>query len=336
MKRFTMLLFFVLAVCPAFSHSVKEKDGVYTITHSWGYKNDYWKCHFEIDKSVYEHYRQIPVHQCFQWDELAMYVISEEDRACLRELIGKFLKIGEKAGYSADENVYNVVAFVQSLNYVTDEESKGCEEYFRYPVETLVDGEGDCDDSSILIAAILQEMGYGVVFLVYDDHLALGVKGAGYIQGAYFTFRGSNYYYLETTSSGWHLGEVPSQYRDAIPTLVPLVHKPIIRFYTASFQCDGYYETDREVKMNLNCDIENVGLGATQDLYLHVLVRSGSASGNVVRDMYFKINEMDGGTKMQTQISLFVPRPIVGVVECRVEGYNVEPQSITIDGLVLK
>lgn len=336
MKRFVLLLVYVLAVCSAFPHSVKEKDGVFTITHSWEYKDDYWKCHFDIDKSVYEYYQQKPAHQISQVDELATFVISENDRVCLRELIRKILLIGEKAGYSDDENVYNVVAFVQSLKYVTDEKSKGCEEYYRYPVETLVDGEGDCEDSSILIAAILQEMGYGVVFLAYEGHLALGLRAVGAIPGSYYTFRGGNYYYLETTNSGWHMGEMPSQYMNETPLIIPLIHKPIIHFNTASYQYDGYYDSDREVQLNLNCEIENVGLGATQGLYLHVLVKSAATSGNVIREQYFKINDLDGEMKMQARASLFVPRPLIGVIECRIEGYNVEPQSITIEDLNLK
>lgn len=51
-------------------------------------------------------------------------------------------------------------------------------EYPKYPVETLVEG-GDCEDKSILLAAILRAMGYRTALLVFSGnpgHIAVGVE----------------------------------------------------------------------------------------------------------------------------------------------------------------
>jgi hypothetical protein len=100
--------------------------------------------------------------------------------------------------------VSSVMALQQSFKYVYDMDSKGFEEYIRYPLETLVDREGDCDCHSICSAALLYSMGYEVVLLRImfpegDGHLALAVEGAEGIPGNFFELSGKRYYYCEVT-----------------------------------------------------------------------------------------------------------------------------------------
>jgi predicted transglutaminase-like cysteine proteinase len=100
--------------------------------------------------------------------------------------------------------VSTVMALQQSLKYVYDVDSKGFDEYIRYPLETLVDKEGDCDCHSICSAALLYSMGYEVVLLRImfpegDGHLALAVEGAEGIPGNFFELRSKKYYYCEVT-----------------------------------------------------------------------------------------------------------------------------------------
>ena len=42
------------------------------------------------------------------------------------------------------------ISFVQSLNYTSDLESSGYDQYPRFPYETLYENGGDCEDTSIL------------------------------------------------------------------------------------------------------------------------------------------------------------------------------------------
>ena len=50
-------------------------------------------------------------------------------------------------------------------------------EYPRYPIETLVDNEGDCEDTAILTASLLNLMGYDAVLLDVPEHMAVGISG---------------------------------------------------------------------------------------------------------------------------------------------------------------
>ena len=53
-------------------------------------------------------------------------------------------------------------------------------------------------------------MDYDVIFLWYmSGHMAVGVKVDGYDEGKYFEYEGDKYFYIETTASGWEIGEEP-------------------------------------------------------------------------------------------------------------------------------
>lgn len=73
---------------------------------------------------------------------------------------------GEKVGYAQF-----ISWFVQTaVDYKTDQQSKGVSEYWRYPLETLYDKEGDCEDGAILLAALLYAAGYDSGIYLLPEH----------------------------------------------------------------------------------------------------------------------------------------------------------------------
>jgi len=109
------------------------------------------------------------------------------------------------------EKVNFVIAFVQSLPYTQDIVTTPWNEYPRYPIETLFDRGGDCEDTSILVMALLDRMGYDVALLIlsHERHAAVGIAIEG-ATGSYYSHGGKKYFYLETTGDGWEIGEMPS------------------------------------------------------------------------------------------------------------------------------
>ena len=59
----------------------------------------------------------------------------------------------------SDDYVRFVAAFVQICIEYDYDEYNGDYEYWRYPLETLFDGTGDCEDTSILLAALIDAKG---------------------------------------------------------------------------------------------------------------------------------------------------------------------------------
>lgn len=87
-------------------------------------------------------------------------------------------------GYGEYMRVSVALAFTQTATpYIADEELYGCGEYWAVPSETLRYHGGDCEDTAILLASILEAMGIEWKLLKYPDHLAVGavIDGDGYL-----------------------------------------------------------------------------------------------------------------------------------------------------------
>jgi len=150
------------------------------------------------------------------------------DDSVIISLADQLTSLAQDHDYNASETVNFVMSFVQqSIHYWEDSESKDQKEYWRYPIETLVDEQGDCEDTSVLFAAIIENMNtYEAVLLFYiiDDetgHLASGVSGFN-MDGFSISFEENDYYYVETTSTGFKAGEKPNDIPDEPEKIIPI------------------------------------------------------------------------------------------------------------------
>ena len=294
--RFTLVLLF-LTVIQCVAHSVVEDGDQYIVTHEWTSQDRRWSCNLNIPVELYQYYQG----RAHQSDEPVQFVLSEFHHDCMEALVRSFCEGGEKVGYSSSDNMRNVIRFVQSLRYVTDKESKGEDEYVRFPVETLVDGVGDCEDMAILAAAILHEMGYGVLMVQLPEHLALAVDCGSELEGTYYTYQGTRYFYLEVTHIGWDIGQIP----------------------------DLYDEVIFEVK----CDLENMGPGTTDGLSVRVLFERHN--GTVAVERVFRLDELREGESGEYELKVSVPRPFYGRLDIHCEGRNFVTESSAFDSVEL-
>jgi hypothetical protein len=53
-------------------------------------------------------------------------------------------------------------------------------------------------------------------------HMAVGVSRDEIENGAYCEYAGKKYYYIETTDSGWQLGEMPEELNNETAILTPI------------------------------------------------------------------------------------------------------------------
>jgi hypothetical protein len=170
----------------------------------WTYGGRSLRYTINIPKPLYDYYRN-QVHD----SNYSKYALSRNDRKVLDRIITSF----EENADSKTEAAYNVVAFVQSLPYFKDDVSTGYDNYARYPIETLVDNGGDCEDTAILTAALLKEMNYDVVLINPPGHMAIGITCSD-CSGISYTHDGKKYYYLETTERNWKVGQMPDKYKN--------------------------------------------------------------------------------------------------------------------------
>ncbi len=102
--------------------------------------------------------------------------------------------------------------FIHDLNYVYDH-TLGHNDYPKYPIETLIEETGDCEDTSILMASLFKRAGYDVVLFNLPGHISVGIK-CDFDYG-YTNYNNKKYCYVESTSKyDWEIGEVPSDYLD--------------------------------------------------------------------------------------------------------------------------
>lgn len=145
----------------------------------------------------------------------------EEGRIAIGNLTREFEDVFKRhREWLKQDRIDFVLSFVQSLPYTLDDVTTGYDEFRRYAIETLVEGGGDCEDTTILVAAILRGLGEQTALLFTPGHIALGVSGN--FTGASVTHNGMKYYYCETTGTGWTVGELPTSSGINVTDIIPL------------------------------------------------------------------------------------------------------------------
>jgi hypothetical protein len=129
--------------------------------------------------------------------------------------------------YDNQEDFANgVLMLVHQITYVETTPAK-------YPVETIADGQGDCDLFSLIAASIMKAGGLNVALLYYENeaHMNIGVNLPNAPKDArdsvyYFTHYETKYYIAESTGGnwkdGWRVGECPTDLKQVSAEILTL------------------------------------------------------------------------------------------------------------------
>ena len=218
----------------------------------------------------------------------------EEGRTSIGNLTREFQNVFKRhREWSKQDRIDFVLSFVQSLPYTLDDVTTGYDEFRRYAIETLIDGGGDCEDTTILVAAILLGLGEKTVLIFTPGHIALGVSGN--FTGTSVTHNGTKYYYCETTGTGWTVGVMPISSGITVTNIVPLVpskigpapkpdrktipkptpHKPSPEITTPTPQTPPLKTTPEETKPETQTDTESNSRLGTAIIILFILIGLG-------------------------------------------------------------
>lgn len=222
-SKFYFFVIFILLSTASFSADLCPPDTVedgYAVKKYFWLYNIPWEWNVEVPIQIVNYYQQKPRPK---WTgDFAYYskYIDPSDKGI--QYVAKALKetmADAKVNYkwTKDQEIMFIISMIQQIRYVPDS-VMGVRDYEKYPVETLFDGYGDCEDKAILGAALLKKLGFDVVLIFLEtpdhkrSHIALGVEMMGKSSGNYFQFLGKKYYYIETTYAGWHIGEIPEEW----------------------------------------------------------------------------------------------------------------------------
>ncbi|MFH1509540.1 MAG: hypothetical protein ABID67_00100 [Candidatus Nealsonbacteria bacterium] len=217
----------------------------------WYYHDEPWKWDYSFSSDWYDYYKNKE-----HGDHSASYVTSEDKY--IKEIADMLKTASEKNNYSGS---LFATAFIQSLGYVGDDVI-GYNDYPKYPLETLAEQNGDCEDTSYLAAAIIEAMGIDSVLVELPGHMAIAIAFSGEPSGYYYKMNnGWRYYYIETTGDGWQLGDLPEdsyKYKAATLVKLPSNEKEIV-FPSYENPCysssdfSGYYYDGKNYYSNNTC-----------------------------------------------------------------------------------
>lgn len=232
MRKIWLVVLLLLVSNLTYSQWVALDEGEYLIHRVWMYNDTVRVCETKVAKELYDYYQQERVHYFYRYemegkqigDNRKSFVFSENGKPVIKDLARRL----ETIAISETDKVEAALSYVQSLPYSYDSTSKGKDEYVRYPIETLVDGCGDCEDKSVLLAAILREMNVDFVLLMAPDHMAVGVDCQPQNDSTYYMFNGKKYYYVETTQPEFRIGQVPDNIPKAKIEVISCEETPIL------------------------------------------------------------------------------------------------------------
>lgn len=146
--------------------------------------------------------------------------VSKETEAVLAETIGTLSK-----QYNKVQLVDIILNFVQTaFVYKIDEQYHGREKYY-FPEETIGLPFSDCEDRSALFAWLVKRfVGYDVVGVLYDDHMATAVcfGDDAQLTGRSVTHKGKRYMVCDPTYQNATIGTVMPKYANVNHEIVKI------------------------------------------------------------------------------------------------------------------
>ncbi len=146
--------------------------------------------------------------------------VSKETEAVLAETIGTLSK-----QYNKVQLVDIILNFVQTaFVYKIDEQYHGREKYY-FPEETIGLPFSDCEDRSALFAWLVKRfVGYDVIGVLYDDHLATAVcfGDDAQLTGRSVTHKGKRYMVCDPTYQNAAIGTVMPKYANVNHEIVKI------------------------------------------------------------------------------------------------------------------
>jgi len=193
----------------------------------WESHGRQWSWEIAVPQTLYAHYTSlVPRYWCSDtgYCDWYIYVTNPDDDAFIETLSDTLL--GAIAPYYGDSlSTYHgflqfALDFVSAaIPYTYDSLP---DEWPRYPLETLVEVAGDCEDTGILYCSIVRPYVQSTHLLFFPQHVASAVPvdwdfivSRDYSVG-YYEYQGAYYVLCETTGDPpnyWRVGELPDGLR---------------------------------------------------------------------------------------------------------------------------
>lgn len=197
-------------------HSGYAQPDQFHRLYRWEFQGEQFSLDYAFSWSNYHFYQQ--KQRVFY--NYAVYSYENPRYATVPDFVERLKCLAEDKGFDREETMRFVISFVQQLEYQPD---RG--EYPKFPVETLSERGGDCEDTSILLVAMLRELGYNSIMINPPGHMAIAIA-CNDCRGTAYNSDGQRFYYVETTSKGFDIGQVPEEYRTTTDKILHTKARP--------------------------------------------------------------------------------------------------------------
>jgi|GEM_PF-2809920 len=250
----------------------------------WKYKGIEFICQLDTSRGGYMMYKTRPR----VYGDFSVYVSDPSDDEAINFLASIFKNAAAENRFSHNDTINLIISFVQSLKYTTDKATSGYDEYPRYPVETLIEEGGDCEDTAILMSSILKAMGLNVVMIQFQGraggqgHIGVGlaIQDPSSFSPPYksrlFTDEGVSYAYIETTVDNYMIGQMPEEYESASGQVVHLSPKALIRI-------KGTKSLQNESQLMVKVEVANIGT-SQGEVTAHLMIECEGKAGAFSQD----------------------------------------------------
>lgn len=250
-----------ISIEPGTKAAVTLTDDSITRIYKWEYNNTEFWIKAEYNREDYELYSGRGRNR-----DYVNFATDPYDDELISQITTQLEYMAAESGYGSVDMPYIATAFVQSIPYVYDNDSTGYDEYPKFPFETLYHYGGDCEDLSILLTAILHDMGYGAALIAFPGHVAAGVQEDESMSGINYDYNGVKYFYIESTNPRRDIGEMRARYRNATARITPIDN--VYPYLDIDFSRSSQRQTVFTY-VDLEIEITNDGLATAEDVKIY-------------------------------------------------------------------
>lgn len=292
------------------SFTVEVTDNVPTKLFTWNYYGPHLQ-RIPESEYLYDYHSGL---ERINNEDYSLYIFDTYDDEYIDIIVDKIM-----FGFDGTnaQKVNYMAAFVQNIDYRSDSETDSSYEYPRYPVETLFDGRGDCEDKAILTASLLYSMGYDVALLRLPNHMAVGVN-LSKDEIPNFDYYIDNYYFLETTTKGKSCGFIPYEYigSNSTVTVYPLSNRPLLMHNWKDGTIIIYTNSEMDDFVKVTAIVKNHGLSTVKNIRIEGAFFS--LDGAKINYETTTISGLESNMKKKVTLSINIPKSLTTLFKTRI------------------
>lgn len=309
-------------ILPAPDKPITLKDSNTAEIYRWFYGGSYYSWTMYVPAQGYNYFATLPRDKPDPVD----YVMSDRGRTELQHVISELISHSNHQGFSERERRDFIIAFVQSLPHNQWGSVHDYDNYPKYPIQTLYDGGGDSQDTSILLTSLLRLLGYQAVLISTPDHYMVGlIEPEAYRDEREWVVGAEGYTVIESNHPGYSIGRLPTQYRRAMakPEIKIPRRNPDIDLH---FHARLIYTDQAYAYYQVYSTITSTGTGPANDL--KVIFTGQAADGGSWRyDEMKTVPDIPEGELQLVEATVRIPRNAEAEIVCTVSGPGIKDKK---------